>query len=282
MELRLRPGSIFLAPLKNHQHQPMIILIAESKTMSADQRPVNDTQYAAHTLGGELQAEEIMWNLRQYTEQQIMDMLGCSAALARQCRRMIYDFPDKLCGCPAIEAYTGVVFRHLGLSGWNEGMRSFADKHLRIVSSLYGLLRPSDIIKPYRLDYSAKAAPGNIPLQTFWRPKCTVDLASLLSPTPGAAILNLLPGEAMKCLDRKLIKHYGRLITPLFKEYGPGGVLRTPAAGKLKEMRGKLVKEIVTRGISDAAGLLRITDHPDFQPVSSPDARDGFIWLCQK
>lgn len=143
----------------------MIILIAESKTMSADQRPVNDTQYAAHTPGGELQAEEIMWNLRQYTEQQIMDMLGCSAALARQCRRMIYDFPDKLCGCPAIEAYTGVVFRHLGLSRWNEGMRSFADKHLRIVSSLYGLLRPSDIIKPYGLTIPQKLHRATFPFR---------------------------------------------------------------------------------------------------------------------
>lgn len=258
----------------------MITLIAESKTMTHEQLPVSPEEFAAHTPVGETQAEEIIWNLREYTEEQIMEMLGCSATLARDCRRMIYGFADKLTGRRAIEAYTGVVFRQLGADSWSDEMLDFARDRLRIVSSLYGMLRPSDIVKPYRLDYTAKAAPGNLPLHSFWKAACTRHLASLMRADTPQEILNLLPADALKCIDRKLIKHFGPIVTPLFKECTPGGTLRTPPASKLKTMRGRLLREIVERRIDRAADLLTITDHVDFQPVASPDARDGFVWIC--
>lgn len=257
----------------------MISLIAESKTMSRCLRAVDPGEFDAHRPAGEEQADEIMWHLSSCSEEQISGLLGVSASLARECRKMIYEFPDKLAGLRAIEAFTGVVFRQLDYAAWTAEERAFAESSLRIVSSLYGLLRPADIVRPYRLDYSAKGAPGNISMQMFWKNKCTGDLLSLISGPGSDSVIDLMPGDAAKCFDWKRIRRAARVYKVDFKEYAGDGKLRTPPANKLKEMCGRLLRTIITRRLADIEALKNV-EHDDFVFFDKAVASDTLTFLC--
>ena len=257
----------------------MIFLIAESKTMSRHLSPVDPSAFEARRPAGEEQADEIMWHLSRYGEEEIADLLGVSPSLARECRKMIYEFPDKLVGLRAVEAFTGVVFRQLDYARWTPEERAFADARLRIVSSLYGLLRPSDIVRPYRLDYTAKDAPGNISVQMFWRQKCTDDLLSLVEASADHKIVNLMPGDAAKCFDWKRIRPVADVCAVDFKEYSSAGKLRTPPANKLKEMRGRLLRTVITRQIADLDSM-KTAESDDFAFDSEASAPGVIRFLC--
>ncbi len=241
----------------------MIILLAESKTMNTSLREISPELIPKCLPIGEPQADEIMWGLREATEQEIMNLLKVSANMAREIRKMIYSFPDKLQGLPAIEAFTGVVFRYLRASDWSDREIKFASSHLRIVSSLYGLLRPEDIIRPYRLDYTAKAAPGDLSLQNFWKKQCTIDLVKHIQATGQTEILNLLPTDASRCFDWKLIKRFARVYIVQFKELTDSQTMKTPVANRLKELRGKMTREIISNRYEKVDNIKTI-EHDDF------------------
>lgn len=138
----------------------MLILIAESKTMSDRESEVRNPQFPM----GEEAADELCAELAKKSVAEIAGMLKVSPRLAAASLRMTREFPIKSLGLRTIDAYTGVVFKALDADSLSKDAIDFADRHLLIVSSLYGLLRPTDTIKPYRLDYTSKAAPEADPL----------------------------------------------------------------------------------------------------------------------
>lgn len=233
----------------------MIIVIAESKTMKRDVREVSPVQFSASTPCGEWMADEIMLRLSDYDDSQIGELLGCSPSLARSCRKMIYDFKDKSHGLRALNAFTGVVFRQLKEDEWSEKSREFAGHKLLIISSLYGMLRPLDTVRPYRLDYTSKASPDGEAMYKYLREECTSQLLSILREEGDSEVLMLLPGDAAKCLDIKRLSEEASMASVEFKEFAEGDKKRTPNAGRLKELRGKLLNEIIRNRIASIEGL---------------------------
>ena len=138
----------------------MLILIAESKTMADEQRHVSPETFAAHTPTREQQATFIMNGLEKLSQSELAAETGLSTTLATRLRRMIYEFPNKALGMKTIEAFTGVVFKAFDYDSLTADEKERTNDEVRVISSLYGFLRPDDIIKPYRLDFTAKAAPG--------------------------------------------------------------------------------------------------------------------------
>lgn len=257
----------------------MLILIAESKTMNTSLRQVPYEEFIRHIPSGEGKAEEIMAHLREAAEEEVGDMLRISPKLAREVSRMIYDFPDKLSGLPAVDAFTGVVFRQLKPSLWSKESRIYADNNLRIVSSLYGLLKPWDIVRPYRLDYSACAAPGGVSLREFWKPACTVELVNLIKREGHREVISLLPAEAAKCFDWKIVKRFARVVSIQIKEPSGGDILRTPPARRLKEIRGRITEAIIGECLKDSCELERLR-HPDFICSEYLGDVGSFVFLC--
>ena len=133
-----------------------------------------------------------------------------------------------------------------------------ANEKIRIISSLYGWLRPDDIVKPYRFDFTTPVAPGGKPLATYWRDAVTKCLSDELAKGKHHDILNLLPGDAARCVDWKLIGSNFKVWKADFKEILPGGITRTPNAGKLKTLRGRLLRQIITEDIDSPMELLNI------------------------
>ncbi len=202
--------------------------------------------------------------------------LKLGEAATRQAAEWIYDFPDKRMGFRALDAFTGIVFKALDAGSLTPQAKERASRGLRLISSLYGWLRPDDIIKPYRLDFGAKLAPGNKALNAYWKKDVTLALIRYLKENDESVVVNMLPADASRCIDWKLVKHYARVIIPQFKTTD-GNRLRTPHAGKLKRLRGEMIRDILEHGV-DSPGELRELCGDNYMALGETDYPDYFTY----
>ncbi len=251
----------------------MIALIAESKTMNEEEKIFPITELNNHRPCGDSEATEIMKRLSEMSIENIMGTIKVSSQMARRILKFAYEFPNKASGMTAIEAFTGVVFKALNYDNLSKGDKDSFNNKVRIISSLYGWLKPEDIIKPYRLEFKTKVAPNDKTLADYWKKDVTIKLVKEIQTTGCEDILDLMPGDAAKCIDRKLIKRFAKIWKVDFKELKEGGEFATPNAGKLKKLRGELLREIITRKISSPQELLTLSTDT-FLPLGTPDFPD--------
>lgn len=118
---------------------------------------------------------------------------------------------------PAAFSYHGEVFNGLQIESFTEDDLSHSQKHLRILSGLYGVLRPLDLIQPYRLEMAAKLSIGESSnLYRYWKQKITKVLQSDLDAQGDNILINLASNEYFKSIDTKVLS--ANIITPVFKE----------------------------------------------------------------
>lgn len=251
----------------------MIILIAESKTMNENEYGVSTEEFSLHTPVGEAGADKIMESIVGLTVAEISERLKISAKMAIKVRTMAYEFRNKLLSIKAVQSFTGVVFRNLSYDTLPERARKDLNEEVRIISSLYGWLKPDDIIKPYRLEYNAQIGPDDKSLYAYWRKDVTVSLVNHLKASGETAILNLLPGDAAKCIDWKLVKNFANVRKVDFKEIIDGTTTRTPNAGRLKALRGQLLREILISGVKTVEELKDLATE-NLIPIGTPDYPD--------
>lgn len=255
----------------------MLILIAESKTMKGEEIPVSAADWRLHRPLEEDMADAVMASLRDRSVAELSEELKLSGMLAVKMQKMIYEFPNKSLGLEAIEAYTGVVFKALDYATLTSEAQETCRQDVRIISSLYGWLRPNDIVKPYRLDFTAKV--NDMALAGYWRQAVTIQLVRKLQEGGYSEILNLLPGDASKCIDWKLTKRFAKVWKVDFVELLEGGMRKTPTANKLKTMRGELLRQILMEGIQDAA-TLRHASSERYMGEGTPVYPDHLSFLC--
>ncbi len=253
----------------------MLILIAESKTMTPCADAVSPDIVVAHTPAFDAEAAEIMESLRGASAEELAADAKLSLPLGRRLKEMIYEFPNKQSGGRAIESFTGVVFKAFDYSSLTPLEKARADERVRLISSLYGWLRPDDIIKPYRFDFTTRLAPEGKSFAAYWAPQVTAALLRRLEETGETDVLNLLPADATRCIDLRAIAPYARVWRADFKEILPGGKTRTPNAGRLKTLRGELLRQIITDDITTPEGLTGVSS-PHFAAAGTP-APDGTI-----
>lgn len=232
----------------------MIILIAESKTMRPCDKAVGEGELAKHRPEFDHRAGELMNSLSGLDTNELAHEVGLSLPMAAKLRRMIYDFPDKHNGQKAIEAFTGVVFKAFGWSTLDSSAKQRTCREVRIISSLYGWLRPDDIVKPYRFDFTSHITPDGSTLASLWRHVVTEQLLAQLSEGE-TEVIDLLPGDASRCIDWRRVGLKATICKVQFREIGPGGNERTPNANNLKTLRGHLLRQIMTRNIEQATQL---------------------------
>lgn len=233
----------------------MLALIAESKTMGPCDGAVPEGEYALHAPLYGAEADAIMESLRGASVDELARDVKISAALARGLRSMIYDFPCKGRGSSAIDAFTGVVFKALDYKAFAADARERLDENTRVISSLYGWLRPGDFVKPYRFDFTTRLAPDGGTFASYWRGRVTDALLADLRRGGHAEVLDLLPGDASRCIDWRRVAAVAGVWKADFRELLPGGAERTPNAGRLKTLRGRLLRQIVQEGIDSVEGL---------------------------
>jgi len=151
---------------------------------------------------------------------------------------------------PSIFTFNGDVYSGLDAFSLSMGQLNQAQKSLRILSGLYGLLKPLDLIQPYRLEMGTKLnVEGSLNLYGFWRNKITNKLNDELNENE--FFVNLASNEYSSAIDRKLLKT--TMISPSFKDM-KNGKLKI-ISFYAKKARGMMVRYILDNEIINLEDL---------------------------
>lgn len=143
------------------------------------------------------QSAELNALLRQHSEQ-IGDMMKLSSAKSSQVRDMVMNWSsDQAESIPAVDAFIGDIYSGLQVQAWSELDRSYAHRHLFILSGLYGMLRACDGIRPYRLEMGYKL-PTGISMYAYW--KAHADRLVQIIPNDTTHLINASSVEYTKAL----------------------------------------------------------------------------------
>lgn len=154
---------------------------------------------------------------------------------------------------PAIFAFTGDVYIGLDVQSLNKRDLTFAQNHVRILSGLYGLLRPLDLMQPYRLEMGTALKHGKFEsLYQFWGDTLTEHLNSLLAEQKNPFLLNLASNEYFKSLSPK--KLCAPVVSPVFKDYKNGQY--KIISFYAKKARGMMASWVIKNRVRSRSALL--------------------------
>lgn len=145
-------------------------------------------------------------------------------------------------------AFKGEAYNGLDLISLDKESLDFAQKHLRILSGVYGVLKPYDLIKPYRLEMGAKLKEAS--LYAYWKEKLNTYFKQEFK-SKGQLLINLASQEYSSALDLK--KTSAKVITPVFKET-KGEKLKTIVV-YTKKARGMMARYIIENRITAAEDI---------------------------
>lgn len=198
-------------------------------------------------------ARPLAARLAKMTRPQLAKMMGLSEKLADETRAnaALWGGSDRPT-IPCVYGFTGLLYKSLDPLTLDAAQRRDAQKRLRILSGLYGVLRPLDRIEAYRLEMGEKLAIGKAKtMVAYWRESLTGQLNEDLKD--GEPIISVAALEYTKALELKALK--GPLIHPVFKERRADGSLKTVAVHS-KKARGALVRFALTHRARKPADLL--------------------------
>ena len=198
--------------------------------------------------------------LQPLSEESLSQLMGISASLASLNSQRYQDWGglvEKQAGKQAALTFAGDTYVGLDAASLDASEMDFAQDHLGILSGLHGLLRPLDLIQPYRLEMgtSLKNARGKN-LYEFWGSRIAERIAQSLEAHPHKALINLASTEYFKALDREAFPH--RVVTPVFKEI-KGGKAKV-VSFVAKRARGTMARYIVRNRVEDPERLKGFTE----------------------
>ncbi len=154
----------------------------------------------------------------------------------------------------ALLAFKGDVYTKIDVDEFSEEDFEFAQDHLRILSGLYGLLKPLDLIQPYRLEMGTRLSnPKGKDLYSFWGTKIAKAINEVLDDK---WVINLASQEYFKSVNQKALK--AEVITPIFKEYREGGYKIIGIFAK--QARGMMTNYMIKNRINDPEKLKLFDD----------------------
>ncbi|HOJ66480.1 MAG TPA: peroxide stress protein YaaA [Paludibacteraceae bacterium] len=201
-------------------------------------------------------AEYLVEKVRELSLRELAQLLGVNSQLAELNRDRFYSWHRPFTvdnARQAVLVYNGEVFRGLNAASMTENELTYLQQHLRILSGLYGVLRPLDLIQPYRLEISSRLPTfaGN-DLYDFWGKKITdaVSQAFQFSGQP-EILLNLCSSEYIKAIDRDFFD--GKIVDIEFLENDHGNF--RPIVVYLKKARGLMVRYVAQYRIENVEDL---------------------------
>ena len=137
------------------------------------------------------------------TQKKLSELMHISPALAKLNADRFRDFADAP-ERPAMFAFDGDVYTGLDAGTLEPEALPFAQDHLRMLSGLYGLLRPLDLMRPYRLEMGTRWAPRRKALTDWWGDRIATALAQDVAADGSGVVLNLASQEYWAAVDRRL------------------------------------------------------------------------------
>jgi hypothetical protein len=205
----------------------------------------------------------------------LMDLSDDLARLNRDRFQAFCDAPDAEITRPAMLAFAGDTYQGLEAGNLSEPDVAYAQDHLRILSGLYGLLRPLDAIQPYRLEMGSRLKTRRgASLYDYWRDDLSKALNAQAETVGSDVLVNCASQEYFGAVAPKALRP--RVVTPVFMEdKGQGPKIVSFFA---KRARGAMARHMIRNRVRDMKGLKAFdTDGYVFQPAQSDDARLVFV-----
>lgn len=232
----------------------MKVLLSPAKSLDFDTPLPHDKKSQPLFLD---KAQKVNDLLRKKSPKKLMELMGISPSLAalNYDRNQMWSEESKAAvSRAAVYAFNGEVYRGLDVYSLGADRVDLMQETLRILSGQYGLLRPLDQMKPYRLEMGTKLAVGKAKnLYEFWQKEVTEALKSELDS--GEIVVNLASNEYAKCVDFNALEN--QVITPVFKEFKNGTykVLAVYA----KHARGLMSRFILETGAQSKEDLMKFS-----------------------
>lgn len=153
---------------------------------------------------------------------------------------------------PAVQMFAGDTYAGFEAGSLEPTEIAYAQKHFRILSGLYGLLRPLDIIQPHRLEMGTRLGnPKGRNLYEFWGDRIALELNATAQSTGSEVLVNCASVEYFKAIDPQALTL--QIVTPVFMEDREGGP--KVVAFFAKKARGAMARFIVQKRVEDIEGL---------------------------
>lgn len=249
----------------------MFALISPAKSLDFESPYPNKSQNAAVSQPAFLtQASQVIEVLKEFSPQQLSELMKISDKLAslNTARHQEWQLPFSLENAkPAVLAFTGDVYTGLDAPSLSNAELKFMQQHLGILSGLYGLLKPLDLIQAYRLEMGTRLAIGEHKnLYEFWQATLAPAINQQLESLNSQQLINLASQEYFKAVDTKQLQ--AEIITPVFKDYKNGTY--KIISFYAKKARGLMVRFITQNQLTQAEELKAFNlDGYSFNPSMS-------------
>lgn len=234
----------------------MLVLLSPAKSLDYDSPLLIKKSTKPRFID---ESAELIEGLRELSVAQVGKLMSISDKLAELNHGRFADWQrdfTKGNSRQAILAFTGDVYQGMKLDEWSTEDFSRAQKQVRILSGLYGVLRPLDLMQAYRLEMGTKFANGRGKnLYEFWGSKVTSVLNQDLKKSGSETVVNLASNEYFSVVKKSELE--GDLVTPVFKDEKNGKYKIISFFAK--KARGMMADFIVREGLQDPEDLKEFT-----------------------
>lgn len=230
----------------------MLTVISPAKTLDFETPALTDEFTQPAYLR---QSRQLIKRLRKFSADDLSTLMGVSSNIANlnadRFRHWKTPFKPENAR-QALFAFKGDVYIGLDAYSMNENNISFAQQHLRMLSGLYGLLRPLDLMQPYRLEMGTRLNTDlGENLYQFWDGRITDAVNKELKSMDSPILINLASNEYFKSIKTRAIK--SDIVTPVFKEYHKGKYQIISFFAK--KARGLMSRYIIDHELTDAESI---------------------------
>lgn len=229
----------------------MLILLSCAKTMS----DVSKVKVPFTTIPCfQKEAAEVALEMSQFSVEELEYLLRVNPKIAVENYKRYQAFhSEDTRTLPALLAYTGIVFKRLNPKDFSEDDFRYAQEHLRLTSFCYGLLRPLDLIRLYRLEGDVRLPEqGGKTLFSYWQSRLTDSFLEEIKAT-GGVLCNLASDEMRGLFDWKRIEQEVTIVTPEFHVWKNGKLSTIVVYTKMS--RGEMTRFILKNRIESPQDL---------------------------
>lgn len=230
----------------------MLIVLSPAKTLDWTS-PLRTKTYTTPAFLD--QSESLVENLRDYDLDGLKSLMKISDKIATLNAERYAQFTTPFSpenARQALLAFKGDSYLDFAIEQYDEEDFAYAQQHLRILSGLYGLLRPLDLIQPYRLEMGTKLKnERGKNLYAFWGDRLRRALAEDLAAQGDDILINLASNEYFKSVAAGQLD--ADIVTPVFKDL-KGGQYKI-ISFFAKKARGQMARFIIERELNDPDGL---------------------------
>lgn len=253
----------------------MIILLSPSKRLNSNES--TSIKYGNEPMFIK-DSEKLIRLMRKFSIHDLMKLMGISHNLAETNYNRFHEWEypfDKNKVRPAFATFAGDVYDGLKANELNSNQINIADNQVRILSGLYGVLKPTDIIMPYRLEMGTQLKGRSFnSLYDFWKIKLTKYLMQELRLFKKKTIVNLASVEYSKAIDFRRLDSI--VVNPFFLEFKNGDYKFISI--NAKRARGLMTRYIIDKKI-DEVEQLKLFDYDGYSFDEQRSIRNRWVFI---